>query len=234
MSISDPTSQVRGTRRLERTTTRTKYQDMKIAAATILSALAFSSLVSAVPAKRDGLKCQAKYAPGPLAARAHFGSATERQYFAFRGVEGREGEVLATSDKPGQEVQFYECEKPAEKYNPDKDGGYHIGLRYHFGQLRLKEDPSQCVTVGTDRKMRLEKCEERATKKMEEQWMAVSSVGEGCASIVWHAPTQDDEWEGQVGFTDDAIELSKVTRGNIKSAVAFKMDNGAFGGRCAS
>ena len=83
---------------------------MKIAAATILSALAFSSLVSAVPAKRDGLKCQAKYAPGPLAARAHFGSATERQYFAFRGVEGREGEVLATSDKPGQEVQFYECE----------------------------------------------------------------------------------------------------------------------------
>ena len=53
---------------------------MKIAAATILSALAFSSLVSAVPAKRDGLKCQAKYAPGPLAARAHFGSATERQY----------------------------------------------------------------------------------------------------------------------------------------------------------
>ena len=204
---------------------------MKIAAATILSALAFSSLVSAVPAKRDGLKCQAKYAPGPLAARAHFGSFSERQYFAFRGVEGHEGEVLATSDKPGQVVQFYECEKPAEKYNPGKDGDK--GEPHdHFGQLRLKEDPSQCVTVGTDKKMRLEKCEERATKKMEGQWMAVSSAGEGCASIVWHAPTQGDKWEGQVGFPDDAIELGKVTRSNIKFAVAFKMDNGAFGGRC--
>ena len=146
-------------------------------------------------------------------------------------MEGHEGEVLATSDKPGQVVQFYECEKPAEKYNPGKDGDK--GEPHdHFGQLRLKEDPSQCVTVGTDKKMRLEKCEERATKKMEGQWMAVSSAGEGCASIVWHAPTQGDKWEGQVGFPDDAIELGKVTRSNIKFAVAFKMDNGAFGGRC--
>ena len=227
MSISDPTSQVRGTRRLERTTTRTKYQDMKIAAATIISALAFSSLVSAVPAKRDGLKCQAKYAPGPLAARAHFGSATERQYFAFRGVEGREGEVLATSDKPGQEVQFYECEKPAENYYPGKDDDDKS-----FGQLRLKEDPSLCVTVGADEALRLEKCEEGATKKMEGQWMAAMNVGEGCASIVWHAPLQGQKLQGQVLFDHDAIQLHEVTRSNIKGAVAFKMDNGAFGGRC--
>ena len=205
---------------------------MKIAAATILSALAFSSLVSAAPEKRDGLKCQAKYAPGPPAARAHFGSNTERQYFAFRGVEGHEGEVLATSDKPVQEVQFYECEKPAENYYPGEEDGYHIGLKYHFGQLRLKEDPSLCVTVGEDKALRLEKCEEGATEKMKGQWFAVSSRGEGCASIVWHASIQGDDWQGQVGFDGGVIDLARVTRSNIKGAVAFKMDNGAFGGRC--
>ena len=135
--------------------------------------------------------------------------------------------MLATSDKPGQEVQFYECEKPAENYYPGKDDDDKS-----FGQLRLKEDPSLCVTVGADEALRLEKCEEGATKKMEGQWMAATNAGEGCASIVWHAPLQGQKLQGQVLFDHDVIQLDEVRRSNIKGAVAFKMDNGAFGGRC--
>ena len=76
----------------------------------------------------------------------------EKQYFAFREVEGQEGEMLATSDGPGQEVQFYECEKPAEEYNPGEDGGCRKGEQKHFGELRMKEERKEWVTRGRERK----------------------------------------------------------------------------------
>ena len=203
-----------------------EYKDMKIAAATILSALAFSSMVSAAPAKRDNLNCHAASAAGALAARAHVGS-TDKQYFAFTGAEGHKGQVLTKSDKPGPAVQFYACEKkPAENYYPgnDDDG--------QFGQLRLKEDPSQCVTVGSDKVLRLKKCEEGATEGMEGQWFTATKAGKGCASTVWHAALQGQKWEGQVELDGNVVQLDEVSRSNMKSAVGLKLDNGSFDGKC--
>jgi len=200
---------------------------MKIGAATILSALAFCSLVSAAPVKRDDLKCHAVSGPGSLAALKHVDTA-EKQYFAFREVEGQEGEMLATSDGPGQEVQFYECEKPAEEYNPGEDGGYRNGVQMHYGQLRMKEDPSQCVTRGTDRKLRVEVCEEGETKKMEGQWFSTWKEKKGGASKVTHAPLQGGKRRGQVATEDGWVDLYTLTPNNGKFAVALHIDNGSW------
>ena len=200
---------------------------MRIGAATIFSALAFSSVVSAAPAKRDNLKCHAVSGPGSLAALKHV-DAAEKQYFAFREVEGQEGEMLGTSDVPGQEVQFYECEKPAEEYNPGKDGGYRKGVEMHFGQLRLKEDPRQCVTRGRDRKLRVEKCEEGGTKKMEGQWFSTWKEKKGRASHVTHAPLQGGKRRGEVATEEGWVDLYTLTANNGKFAVSLHIDNGSW------
>ena len=199
---------------------------MKIAGATILSAMAFSGMVSAAPAKRDNLNCHPMDAAGSLAARTHVGS-KEKQYFAFAPAEGHEGEVLTKSEVPGPDVQFYMCEKkPGENYYPGQ------GDDEQFGELRLREEPSMCVTVGTDKALRLEKCEEGANERMERQWFTATSAHRGCASTMWHAGLQGQKWEGQVQFDGDVDQVDEVRRSNIKSAVALKLNNGKFDGDC--
>lgn len=72
-----------------------------------------------------------------------------------------------SSTKDGGSQQYYACEKPGEEYNLGEDGGCRKGEQMQFGELRMKEDPRQCVTRGRDRKLGVEKREEGGTKKME-------------------------------------------------------------------
>ena len=51
------------------------------------------------------MRCLGQDGAGSLAALKHVGRA-EKQYNAFREEEGQEGDMLALSEGPGQEVRF--------------------------------------------------------------------------------------------------------------------------------
>ena len=57
------------------------------------------------------------------------------QPFAFKH------NLMYTSDKEGEEVEFWECKVPSDKYGCSKDNKM-------FGMLKRKSNPSMCVTSG--------------------------------------------------------------------------------------
>ena len=49
--------------------------------------------------------------------------------------------LMYTSDNEGEEVEFWECKAPSDKYGCSKNNKM-------FGMLKRKSDPSMCVTSG--------------------------------------------------------------------------------------
>ena len=151
----------------------------------------------------------------------------EKQYFVFREEEGQEGDMLAPLDGPGEEVEFYESEKPGEEYNPGEDGGCRKGEQKHFGEQRMKEDRKEWVTRGTERKVRVEKREEGGRKKMEGQWILTWKEKKGGATEVGPGRLEGGKRRGEVASEEGWDEEYRLTANNGKYVVTLHVDNGS-------
>ena len=171
---------------------------MKIGASTLI-AVGILNAVHAAPAHEgDRLECRAIGKPGTLAAKDEFTYFNPRYMDMVDGTLKKLEEDLNSTgpaEEGKEELQFYECKAPSDKFKSTTKDVY-------FGQLRSANDEDKCLTTDgwwkalpgqgkyggpgykmefddgkkhkEDARVKYEKCSSKADDKLRFQWFAMT------------------------------------------------------------
>lgn len=209
------------------------------------SAIVFVALCMVALVHANAFNCQ-KRVWGPLTSYVIHTSGKPRgheQNFAFK--KG----TLALSDKPGEYVDFWECEPPSDKYSGSTD-------KKMFGMLKSNQDPSMCVTSGrilrgvgqksdgfdtafrtipkdaSGDQVTWQKCATKESVTSRLQWFSVErSPKGGCASRVALEGHKSDNFLGLLQGDEKKASFDVIHPNQAWHSLAY-LKNGDISNRC--